>query len=214
MKIIYSLSDPRTGQVRYVGITGNLKNRLRNHLNCFDGTHRSCWIRSLVSIGLAPIADVLEETKTYPDDAEKAWILGFKRLGADLTNLTDGGDGTPGRKFGQESIEKMRAAKKNVSEQTREKLRAKSLGNKNAFRPNKIAKEKKPVRVKALKIKKGLRMGPNHPKVRISAEDYSEILRLGNTGCSQVSISKRYGLHYSTVSRLINKSRWSKFKPL
>jgi hypothetical protein len=129
MQTVYSLSDPRTDQVRYVGITGNLKRRFRNHLNCFDRTHRACWIKSLTSIGLKPIIVILEQVDRYFDDAERAWILGFRQAGADLTNLTDGGDGTFGRLFTNEAIEKMKSAKVNVSEKTRNKLRRTSLGN-------------------------------------------------------------------------------------
>lgn len=32
-KFIYTLSDPKTGLVRYIGKTNNIKNRLKRHLN-------------------------------------------------------------------------------------------------------------------------------------------------------------------------------------
>ena len=50
---IYSLSDPNTGEIRYVGKTYNqLRKRLYSHLNeCKTGnkSHKINWIKSLLS---------------------------------------------------------------------------------------------------------------------------------------------------------------------
>ena len=54
---IYTLTDPITNQVRYVGKTKNLKQRRHNHLNkCLDkNTHKRNWINSLRKIEKRPI---------------------------------------------------------------------------------------------------------------------------------------------------------------
>lgn len=61
---IYSLIDPRTGVVRYIGKTDNTKRRLRVHLaeakHSNGHNHRLNWIRSLLSENLVPILIILE----------------------------------------------------------------------------------------------------------------------------------------------------------
>jgi hypothetical protein len=60
--IIYSLIDPRSAEVRYVGQTvGPANRRLRRHLSeCSGETHKERWIRSLAALGLAPTIEVIE----------------------------------------------------------------------------------------------------------------------------------------------------------
>lgn len=96
---IYALSDPRTGTIRYVGVTFRGKRRFNEHLSrAVTGgrTHRDCWIRSLITAGVRPAYAILETG--YGDgwqDRECYWIARHRAIG-NLTNLTDGGDGTPG----------------------------------------------------------------------------------------------------------------------
>lgn len=96
---IYGLSDPRTGAIRYVGVTFRGKRRFNEHLSrAVRGgrTHRDCWIRSLIAAGVRPVYEILETG--YGDGwqtRECYWIAHHRALG-DLTNLTDGGDGAPG----------------------------------------------------------------------------------------------------------------------
>lgn len=96
---IYTLSDPVTLKVRYVGITFRGKRRLNEHLSrAVNGgkTHRDCWIRSLIASGVRPSYLVIEHgCGDGWQDAERRWITHF-RESCDLVNHTDGGDGTPG----------------------------------------------------------------------------------------------------------------------
>jgi hypothetical protein len=97
MQTVYLLSDPRTGAPRYVGITGNLKRRIYDHLHGRNDGHCKNWIRSLRELGLAPKVETLDTVDDHErQDYERAWILGFRIAGANLTNLTIGGDGSPG----------------------------------------------------------------------------------------------------------------------
>ncbi len=98
---VYGLKDPTTGVVRYVGWTVNLKRRLRDHLKPSQllkfNTHKVKWLRSLVTRGLIPEVQVLESgSGSGWQESERKWISYFKAAG-NLTNHTDGGDGTPGR---------------------------------------------------------------------------------------------------------------------
>lgn len=96
---IYALSDPRTSIVRYVGVTFRAKRRFNEHLSrAMRGgkTYRDCWIRSLVNEGVRPLYRVIEHGRGDGwQDRERFWIAHY-RLECKLTNLTDGGDGTPG----------------------------------------------------------------------------------------------------------------------
>jgi predicted Fe-S protein YdhL (DUF1289 family) len=100
--IIYTLKNPRTDEVRYVGWTKRTPaKRLRNHLmESVNGprTYKNRWLFSLLSIGLRPVIETVESGSGDGwAEAEKRWIARFKAAGARLTNATDGGDGTAGR---------------------------------------------------------------------------------------------------------------------
>lgn len=108
-KFIYTLSDPKTGLVRYIGKTNNIKNRLKRHLNnnsLSTTTKKNNWIISLLRNNLIPIIGVLDEINSEEIDFyEKFYISLFKSWGFDLLNSTDGGDGYDwsGRKHKKES---------------------------------------------------------------------------------------------------------------
>jgi NUMOD3 motif-containing protein len=96
MNSIYVLLDPRTGDVRYVGVTcQGLQVRLWQHLqDARNGrqNHRCTWIRSLLALDLKPAIKLIEST----DDRQREcmWIRYFDGLGDSLTNGTEGGEGT------------------------------------------------------------------------------------------------------------------------
>jgi hypothetical protein len=96
---VYTLTDPRTQQVRYIGITFRKKARFREHLSrAVTGgkTHRDCWIRSLIAQSLRPMYAVIEQGHGSGwQEAERRWIA-YYRPQTHLVNLTDGGDGCPG----------------------------------------------------------------------------------------------------------------------
>lgn len=95
---IYTLSDPRTGQVRYVGKTFDLRGRLYQHLHDVVrgvNTKKTAWIKSLLKLGFKPL---IESVETYPDscvsdweEAERFWIETFSFYGFKLVNLDSGG---------------------------------------------------------------------------------------------------------------------------
>lgn len=98
---IYALSDPRTGELRYVGkTTRSLESRLRAHVkDCHRYiNHCAHWVLGLRKRGLKPVAEVVEACATLEDldDAERFWIEQLRALGFRLTNLADGGGGTVG----------------------------------------------------------------------------------------------------------------------
>lgn len=94
---IYSLSDPNTGKVRYIGKTNNLKYRLWAHVT--DATtdrrnsHKCNWIKLLLKENKRPIISVIEEVPMEIwQEREIYWINKFKENGENLVNMTDGGE--------------------------------------------------------------------------------------------------------------------------
>jgi hypothetical protein len=99
---IYALIDPRTDEVRYVGFTcRDLSDRLYGHVKVAKegyNAHCSRWIRQLLSLDIEPHIMLLEKISmrfTW-QEREKFWIRKGKRLGWQLTNMTEGGDGVIG----------------------------------------------------------------------------------------------------------------------
>lgn len=138
---IYGLSDPSTGQLRYVGKTGrSLALRLQKHLNPshLEGcTHKNSWIKSVLSLGQKPIIHSIQVLDTSEDlnNAEIYWIKFFRDQGCRLTNGTDGGDGSQvGRTFSFETREKIAAAMRGRrsphSAATKAKISASTKGRK------------------------------------------------------------------------------------
>lgn len=117
MKIyIYTLSDPITNEVRYVGKTNNLKTRFYNHLKAKKKSYLSSWIINLKNKNLRPIIEVVDECELNDwNFFEKYWISQFKTWGFNLTNLTEGGEGTYGYSHTDISKEKMSNTRKGKS---------------------------------------------------------------------------------------------------
>lgn len=119
---IYTLAHPLTGEVRYIGKTKDLKDRLTRHiqksyLDKYDkNTYKSRWIKKLLSHNLKPIMEVLDECdENLVDIYEKYWISQFKTWGFNLVNISEGGEIVGNWK------------NKRHSESTKDKIR-KSLG--------------------------------------------------------------------------------------
>ncbi len=114
---IYTLADPITGNIRYIGKTSNtLQYRLAQHLRESNKitTRKANWIRSIKKQSINPVIELLDE---YDNEKlccymECFWIEQFKAWGFDLTNYTKGGEGVCGLKHSTESKTKMSKSKK------------------------------------------------------------------------------------------------------
>lgn len=138
--LIYVLLDPDTHEVRYVGMTTRGVGRLKEHF-LYGRKYRShlykyCWINNVISRGKEPIINILQQWE-YIDHqdlcaAEVYWISYFRSVGSPLTNLTDGGEGTVGRKVSKETREKVSKSNrgKKHTQEAKEKIRAAGLGRK------------------------------------------------------------------------------------
>lgn len=89
--VIYTLSDPRTEVVRYVGQSTRIKNRYAVHVSPFtkdDKSRRRAWIVDLLSEGLKPVLSIAEECDLSELNArEEFWIEHYRAQGANLLNV-------------------------------------------------------------------------------------------------------------------------------
>jgi len=92
--VIYTISDPRTGLVRYVGKTIDFKYRCRKHRTEKNKTYKAQWVKGLIALGLEPIFEIIDEcTEEDWQDKERFYIRLFKAMGANLLNQLPGGEG-------------------------------------------------------------------------------------------------------------------------
>lgn len=95
---IYTLSDPTTGEVKYVGKTKDTKDRIRRHMSndhLRDAwTSKNKWLLWLKNQGLKPDIEILDEGDADNiNSLEIYWISQLKQWGYKLKNETEGGDG-------------------------------------------------------------------------------------------------------------------------
>jgi len=129
---IYSLSTKEEpNNIRYIGKTKDLKDRLKRHLNKYyldEGTYKARWLNKVLKLGQTPIIDIIDivDEKEW-QFWEQYWICQFKCWGFKLTNTTLGGEGlilTPeiikkrslsnlGKKISKKSIERAKITRRN-----------------------------------------------------------------------------------------------------
>lgn len=135
MKIyIYTLSHPITKEIKYVGKTKCIKQRLKSHISYAKNKKRkpryvSDWILNLLNQNLKPIITIIEETNENDwVSKEIYWIKHFRKLQFNLCNLTDGGESNTGYIYSDELKEIRRQARLGYSipEEVKKKI-SKSL---------------------------------------------------------------------------------------
>ena len=92
---IYTLSDPDTGEVRYVGKANDAEQRLRSHLR--DSAKRKTplysWLRKLTAERKSPTMQVLRVVDESDWEAAERDAIACYRIAGGLLNLADGGAG-------------------------------------------------------------------------------------------------------------------------
>lgn len=135
---IYTLSDPRTPEmIRYVGVAHRgLPARLAAHMNLARSgirRHVYAWIRKLLREGIAPFMQSVQVGQGAEwAETERYWIRWHRERGFDLTNATDGGEGTLGHRHSVETrlrMSKSRTGLK-ISPETILKMAAGRVGKK------------------------------------------------------------------------------------
>lgn len=96
---IYHLSDPRDGQVRYVGATScTLRRRLNTHISKRVGsTPRHLWLSELFVLGLRPLITLIAECdKSTVNSEEQRWIEHYRAAGFEMLNQDGAAPGIAG----------------------------------------------------------------------------------------------------------------------
>lgn len=221
---IYTLTDPITNKIRYVGKSINPKQRYSNHINRAKTkkTHTNCWIYGLLKKSLKPIINIIEECdESNWIDREKYYIS----LHSNLTNITIGGEGTNGWSASKETREKMSEShkgEKNIfygkthSEESRKKMSDANLdsnGNKNNFYGKTHSEEsRKKISIKAKNrwntgnlhlppVMKGKDNPSTKKRLFISPEGEKYIVFGTKLFCFQ------YNLSYSKIKDYIDKGK-------
>ncbi len=112
---IYTLEHPITGEIRYVGKTFDLRQRLYDHIcTTKRNSKKIAWVKSLKAQGLKPKLEIIETLVNVEDweweQAEQFWIESLRFYGCRLTNMESGG--RSGKRMSKESIAKRIAATK------------------------------------------------------------------------------------------------------
>ena len=192
---IYSLSCPKTGDIKYIGKAENVLYRYKKHIEeSLRGkiTKKCHWIKSLLNNGLKPVLNI----EDYVDNNDwKFWemyyISLYKYYGFDLKNSTNGGDGGM---MSNDVIEKIRNKAKNrpQSDYQKSKMRLFMIGNKHS-----IGSKSRSKQIECKNIKTGGSISFN------SITEAANILGLkrtaiGNnlTGINSI-VSKRFKFNYS-----------------
>jgi len=96
---IYTLSDPITNTVKYVGKTMNPKVRYNTYIKQAKKGKRNNlvinWVKSLLTNNLKPKMEIIDEVIGPWEWLEVYWIGQFKAWGFSLKNMTEGGDSNP-----------------------------------------------------------------------------------------------------------------------
>jgi hypothetical protein len=117
MRYIYTLSDPSTMEIRYVGQTNEPKRRFNDHISSsinessdsYD-TYKARWIRKILNNNLVPIMSIIDSCSSFEESnkLEKIYVENLTKDGYRLTNshVTDVTE------FSVETRKKISSAKK------------------------------------------------------------------------------------------------------
>lgn len=86
---VYTLSDPRNGEVRYVGCSMHPYVRYGQHLSLTGANFKkSNWIKELAALQIMPTLTIVETLLSREEamKRETHWIRCYSESGAELTN--------------------------------------------------------------------------------------------------------------------------------
>lgn len=192
MTYIYSLVDPRTNKIRYVGKTNHLSIRYSAHITCFSGfSHRVNWLRQLHTLNLKPIMNIIEECgESNWQEREQYWIRYYRELGYDLVNTTNGGEGQCGNKSW---------LGKKHKDSSKLKMSVAAKGSKRHIQPH--SEETK-------ELLQLIGRTVRHTAL-LREEDVREIRYRINNKEKLADIAKDYGVSYTAIHDIKSRRKWA-----
>lgn len=107
---IYTLIDPVTNKIRYVGKSNFPKKRLYDHIRTCHRTHthKNNWIKSLLENGHKPILEVIDEVPMCEWQLWEMYWIDKLKDDNELTNTSCGGNGTTQHRYNTKEKMKLR----------------------------------------------------------------------------------------------------------
>jgi transposase len=216
---VYGLASSHDDVIRYIGQTSvGLETRRKWHLswtiNERDKSRRTAWIKSVLRDGHDLKIITVEQDATL-HEAEIRWIAHYRGLGADLVNLTNGGDGGIGVPKTEEHKARISAAhtgSKKPWTSIRNSAGKGKPGHPSTPETNRkisIAMTGKPKRGLAERNKQRVwtadmraKSAASRTDQKLSDDDVRSVLERLKRGETQVSIAKVFGVSFSLISKI------------
>lgn len=183
-----------------------------------SNSYKNNWIKNLKKRNLEPVIKILESFEESEDindilnEAEKKWIKYYRKQGARLTNVTDGGCGVLGYKHTEETKKKIVRSTsgnknhfygKKHSKKSRQKMSKSSIGQ---IAWNKGKERSEATKKKISKSLTGKKNGPHlkETKLKISKAHQKKVICVTENRVfdSQRDAANNYNLSVSTVSNI------------
>jgi len=181
---IYTLKDPETNQIRYVGKTEKtLKERMYYHtwdIKRTKNNHKKNWFNSLSNKNLKPEIELIEEV---PIEEWRFWeqfyISIFKSWGFNLINYTDGGEG-----YSSNQLKKLWKTKEYREYHTKRMIGKNNpfFGKKHTEKTKDILRKKCPKRGKENPMYGKKRTKEENEKMRLNQPNLKKYIRLDLEG--------------------------------
>lgn len=234
METIYLLSDPRTNEPRYVGVTSrDLNVRLKQHRHqALSGRNRPVcdWYRKLLRMHLTPTVIVIETTEDR--NREAYWISYYREQYPRMLNIAPGGNHAPssdprvaakiaaslrGKKLPQEVIDKLVAARAGFrhSEETRAKMRRPKTPEHRANAAAALNAKRAAGECRVLSgpdnpmFGKSLTRGMANGLAKLTDSQVLEMRRLFAAGAASTEIARLFGIKQATAHRIIVGQSWA-----
>ena len=198
MVYIYTLTDPVSKQIKYVGKTKNIDRRYYKHITeKRNNTYKEQWIGGLKKKGLLPTIEILDEVE---EDEwmfwEIWWISLFKSWNLKLTNISIGGEGAP------------------LSDETKEKIRLSKIGNKGRLGTKNTEESK----LRMSLARRGKKQKKEHIEKRakscIKEIDVDRLKEEYDKNPSYEDLSKIFNLSKSKIYRTLKTNNLLKYRRL
>jgi group I intron endonuclease len=221
---VYKITNLVNGKI-YIGKTSDVNARWKKHIKiaenkeekAYQYIHRSINKYGAENFSIEKIEDNLTEPESF--DREIFWIKILDSKNPDVgMNLTDGGEGTSGLKWSENSREKIRGSNnhnfgKTTPDDVKEKLRIASTGRELSLEAKQkisdihtgkiISAEQKTLLIR-------INSGEKHPQAKFTEQDVIRMREMFATGgYSQTELAKIFNTKPNVVSQIINRKRWS-----
>lgn len=212
---VYSITNIENG-LKYIGATIDINRRWWQHINSLrKNRHRSIYLQDDYNLyGEKSFRfDIIEKVSDNDilTEREQFWYDYYKpHKRENGYNVNPNAKDWTGRKHFQQTIDKIKKAKENISEETRRKISAAAMGRVSAFKGHKHTDETKAIfRMKKLGTKhtddvrkkmsidrKGLNRGSKNGQSKYSDDVIIKAIEMSFQGQTANQVSYFYGIDY------------------